>query len=153
VGQGAGYDIVVVGTSWGGLQALSALLRALPADFALPVAVVQHRSRDAASLLAELLQDHTPHIVCDVEDKEAIAPGHVYLAPPDYHLMVEHGHFSLSVDPLVRYSRPSIDVLFETAAESYGAGTVGVVLTGANEDGAAAGGWRSCRTRARPRCR
>ncbi len=130
------YSIVVVGASWGGLAALSALVGSLPPDFALPIAVVQHRSKDAESLLAVLLQDHTPLRVAEADDKEPIRPGHVYLAPADYHLMVDGDHFSLTTDPPVRYSRPSIDVTFVSAADSCGAGAVGVVLTGANEDGA-----------------
>lgn len=130
------YSIAVLGTSWGGLDALSRLLRGLPAGFSLPLTVVQHRSRSSVSLLRELLQDCTRLVVRDVEDKEPIEAGAVYLAPPDYHLLVEEGYFSLSVDPPVRYSRPSIDVTFTSASDAYGAGVIGVVLTGANDDGA-----------------
>ena len=130
------YRIVVVGTSWGGLHALTVLMRGLPADFALPLAVVQHRSKDSDGLLAQILQDETELRVSEVEDKEPIEPGHVYVAPPDYHLLVDGAYFSLSVDPPVRFSRPSIDVTFISAASACGAATVGVVLTGANEDGA-----------------
>ena len=130
------YAIVVVGASLGGLSALSLLVSGLPADFALPIAVIQHRSKDAESLLGELLQDHTTLKVTEADDKEPIRPGHIYLAPADYHLMVEGDHFSLTTDPPVRYSRPSIDVTFVSAADSCGKGAVGVVLTGANEDGA-----------------
>jgi len=136
VGHVAGYRIVVIGTSWGGLHALSVLVRGLPADFPLPLAIVQHRSRDSEGLLGELLQDETALRVSEVEDKEPILPGHVYVAPPDYHMLVDGAHFSLTVDPPVRFSRPSIDVTFISAASACGAGTVGVVLTGANEDGA-----------------
>jgi len=131
-----GYSIVVVGASWGGLHALSLLIGGLPGDFALPVAIVQHRSKDSDGMLARLLQDLTPLLVSEVEDKEPIEAGHVYIAPPDYHLLVDGAHFSLTVDPPVRFSRPSIDVTFVSAAAACGAGTVGVVLTGANEDGA-----------------
>ena len=116
---GGGRALVVVGTSWGGLDALSQLLAGLPADFPVPVAVVQHRGREAGGLLRELLQAVTRLVVLDVEDKEPMMPSHVYLAPPDYHLLVERGHFSLSVDPPVRYSRPSVDVLFNSAADVY----------------------------------
>jgi two-component system chemotaxis response regulator CheB len=129
--------IILVGASWGGLNALSTIVGGLPAGFAVPLVLVQHRSRDAHSLLGELLQDHTALRVLEVEDKQPIAPGHVYLAPPDYHLLVEDGHFALTVDEPVRFSRPSIDVTFSSAADSCGACAVGVVLTGANEDGAA----------------
>jgi two-component system, chemotaxis family, protein-glutamate methylesterase/glutaminase len=125
-----------VGTSWGGLHALTVLVRGLPADFALPLAVVQHRSKDSDGLLAQILQDETELRVSEVEDKEPIEAGHVYVAPPDYHLLVDGAYFSLSVDPPVRFSRPSIDVTFISAASACGAATVGVVLTGANEDGA-----------------
>jgi two-component system, chemotaxis family, protein-glutamate methylesterase/glutaminase len=128
--------IVVVGASWGGLSALGRLVAGLPADFPFPVAVIQHRSRDAGNLLAELLQDSAALHVCEVEDKDPIEPGQVYVAPPDYHLLVDGPYFSLTVDPHVRYSRPSIDVTFTSAAASWAAQAVGVVLTGANEDGA-----------------
>jgi two-component system chemotaxis response regulator CheB len=130
-------SIILVGASWGGLNALSTLVGGLPPGFAVPLVLVQHRSRDAHSLLAELLQDHTALRVLEVEDKQPIASGHVYLAPPDYHLLVEDGHFALTVDEPVRFSRPSIDVTFSSAADSCGDRAVGVVLTGANEDGAA----------------
>jgi two-component system, chemotaxis family, protein-glutamate methylesterase/glutaminase len=133
---GDAYAIVVVGASWGGLSALTTLVSGLPADFALPIAVVQHRSKDAESLLGVLLQDHTSLPVHEADDKEPICGGHIYLAPADYHLLVDGAHFSLTTDPPVRYSRPSIDVTFVSAADSCGARTVGVVLTGANEDGA-----------------
>jgi two-component system chemotaxis response regulator CheB len=75
--------------------------------------------------------------VLDVEDKMTIERGRVYIAPPDYHLLVERGTFALSVDERVQFARPSIDVLFESAAHTYGAGVIGIILTGANEDGAA----------------
>jgi two-component system chemotaxis response regulator CheB len=133
----AGYGIVVVGTSWGGLAALRTLAAALPRDFGIPVAVVQHRHKESDRLLATLLQERTALTVCEVEDKQPLLPGFFFIAPPDYHLLVERGHFSLSTEAPVRYSRPSIDVAFTSAADSYGAGTVGVVLTGANADGAA----------------
>ena len=131
-----GYEIIVVGTSWGGLAALRTLVAGLPRDFALPVAVVQHRHKDSDRLLTTLLQERTPLTVCEVEDKQPLLPGFVFLAPPDYHLLVERGHFSLSTDAPVRFSRPSIDVAFTSAADSYGPRAVGVVLTGANADGA-----------------
>jgi two-component system chemotaxis response regulator CheB len=129
------YDIVLVGTSWGGLAALRTLIGAIPADFSLPVVAIQHRHRDSTSLLARLLQEHTHLTVCEVDDKAPILGGSIYIAPADYHLLIERGHFSLSVDAPVRYSRPSIDVTFASAADAYGSGVVGVVLTGANADG------------------
>jgi len=129
------YEIVVVGTSWGGLHALGTLVKELPADFGLPVVIVQHRHRESNHLLSTLLQERTALNVCEVEDKTPVAPGNVYIAPADYHLLVERGYFSLSLDAPVRYSRPSIDVTFVSAADTYGARAVGVVLTGANADG------------------
>lgn len=130
-----GTSIVVVGASWGGLAALSRLIGDLPGDFEVPIAVVQHRSRNADNLLASLLQDVSPLRVVDVEDKEPLAGRTVYIAPANYHLLVEKGHFSLTTDPLVRFSRPSIDVTFISAADTYQRATIGVVLTGANDDG------------------
>ena len=127
---------MVVGASWGGLQALSELLEGLPDGFDLPVVIVQHRGKDAESLLAMLLQEHTRLRVSEVEDKQPIERGHVYIAPADYHLLIEGSHFSLSVDAPVRFSRPSIDVMFDSAASACGRRAIGVVLTGANEDGA-----------------
>jgi two-component system chemotaxis response regulator CheB len=129
------YEIAVIGTSWGGLSAVSAVVSGLPATFALPLVVVQHRSPDAPGLLAELLQARTRLIVCEVEDKQRILPGHVFVAPPNYHLLIDRGYFALSTDAPVRYSRPSIDVTFMSAADEYGKRAIGVVLTGANEDG------------------
>jgi two-component system chemotaxis response regulator CheB len=131
-----GTSIVVVGASWGGLAALSRLIGGLPGDFEVPIAVVQHRGRNADNLLASLLQAVSPLRVVDVEDKEPLAGRTVYIAPANYHLLVEKGHFSLTTDPLVRFSRPSIDVTFISAADTYERATIGVVLTGANDDGA-----------------
>jgi two-component system, chemotaxis family, protein-glutamate methylesterase/glutaminase len=131
------YRLVVVGCSWGGLEALSVLLADLPADFRLPVVVVQHRTRHPSSVLLHLLAAKSALPVVEADDKEELAGGRVYLAPADYHLLVEDGSLALSVDELVRFSRPSVDVLFESAADAYGAGVIGVVLTGANDDGAA----------------
>ena len=126
----------MIGTSWGGLSALREIVGGLPPDFAIPVVLVQHRHRQSDHVLPTLLQDRTRLSVCEVEDKMPIESGRVYVAPADYHLLVERGHFSLSTDEPVRYSRPSIDVTFQSAADSYGAHVVGVVLTGANSDGA-----------------
>ena len=129
--------IVVVGASWGGLQALTTLVGGFPASFPLPIVVVQHRSRDSTSALAELLQDVSKLTICEVEDKAPIVEGHVHIAPPDYHLLVDRGSFSLSTEAPLRYSRPSIDITFESVAYSYNESAIGVVLTGANQDGAA----------------
>ena len=130
-----GYRLVVIGVSAGGLHALRTIIAGLPADFDLPVAVVQHRSRDS-ELLCELLQECAPLQVREANDKEPILPGHVYVGPPDYHLLVEPGYFSLSTDEPVRFSRPSVDVMFLSAADAYSPDVVGIVLTGANADGA-----------------
>jgi two-component system chemotaxis response regulator CheB len=134
---GVGYDIVVVGTSWGGLAALRLLVGGLPPTFAMAMVLVQHRHKDSDALLRVLLQEQTALEVCEVEDKMPIEHGRVYVAPPDYHTLVEPGHFSLSTEAPVRYSRPSIDVTFTSAADSYAHRTVGMVLTGANADGSA----------------
>ena len=132
------YEMIVVGASWGGLHALSNVLDGIPGALSCPIAVVQHRRHDALEGgLSNLLQPHTHERVVEAEDKMAIEPHTIYLAPPDYHLLVGRGAFALSVDERVQFARPSIDVLFESAADAYGPELVGVVLTGANEDGAA----------------
>jgi two-component system chemotaxis response regulator CheB len=128
--------VVVIGTSWGGLAALTEIAGSLPADFPVPICVVQHRSKDS-DLLVSLLQDITSLRVRDAEDKEPLCPQTIYVAPPDYHMLVEADYISLTVDSPVRFSRPSIDVLFKSASDTFGAFVIGVVLTGANEDGAA----------------
>lgn len=130
-------EAVVIGASAGAVEALSVLLKALPADFSLPVLVVVHLPRDRESTLAELFQSRCRVKVKEAEDKEPVRGGVVYFAPPDYHLLVEaEQRLSLSSDEPVLYSRPSIDVLFEAAADVYGAGLVGMILTGASSDGA-----------------
>ncbi|MFL5481671.1 MAG: chemotaxis protein CheB [Gemmatimonadaceae bacterium] len=129
------YSIVAIGTSWGGLMAVSKLLSGLPAEFPIPIVVVQHRGKDSDRLLSQLLQDATPLTVCEIEDKDVLEPGKVHVAPADYHVMIERGYLSLTVEEPVRYSRPSIDVMFTSAGDTYGKEAIGVVLTGANEDG------------------
>jgi len=136
IAPGVGYDLVVVGTSWGGLSALRRLVSGLPDSFQMAVTLVQHRHKDSDHVLRALLQERSPLVVCEVEDKMPLEEGHIYVAPPDYHTLVEPGHFALSTDAPVRYSRPSIDVTFSSAADAYGHRTVGIVLTGANADGA-----------------
>lgn len=132
---GIGYDLVVVGTSWGGLDALRTLVSGLPDTFKMAVTLVQHRHKDSDDLLCTLLQEQSVLEVCEVEDKMPLEQGRIYVAPPDYHTLVEPGHFSLNTEAPVRFSRPSIDVTFLSAADSYGPRTVGIVLTGANADG------------------
>ena len=129
------YSILVVGTSWGGLNALRELVGALPEDFRIPAVLVQHRHRQSNHLLSSFLQERTRLEVVEVEDKMPIQSGMLFVAPADYHLLIDRGFFALSTDPPVRYSRPSIDVTFYSVADAYGASTVGVVLTGANSDG------------------
>jgi two-component system chemotaxis response regulator CheB len=130
------YSIVAIGSSWGGLAAMSTLLGGLPGDFSLPIVVVQHRSSDSDRLLAELLQDTTDLTVSEVEDKDPLTAGTVHIAPANYHVLIDDGLLSLTLEEPVRFSRPSIDVMFTSAADAYGSGAIGVVLTGANEDGA-----------------
>jgi two-component system chemotaxis response regulator CheB len=132
------YELICVGASWGGLDAVGRLLADLRAGIDLPVVVAQHRHASSTpGGLADLLRLRVKRPVVDAEDKMAIERGKVYIAPPDYHLLVEHGSFALSVDERVQFARPSIDVLFESAAYAYGPGVIGIILTGANEDGAA----------------
>ncbi|MFH0774403.1 MAG: chemotaxis protein CheB [bacterium] len=158
--------IIVIGASKGGLQALKTVLSALPAEFPLPVVIVQHREKEADEALSQLLQKVSSLTVTEVEDKQPILPGQVFLAPGGYHLLIESDtlpptlspqpsfsspitdyrspdhlpfppcHFALSTAEPVKYSRPSVDVLFESAAEVYGEGVIGVILTGNNADGA-----------------
>jgi two-component system chemotaxis response regulator CheB len=127
-------EIVVVGTSWGGIEALEVLLRGLPATFQPPVLVVHHLGGSAAELGA-LLQRYSALPVSVPNDKERILPGSVLLAPAGYHLLVEPGSVALSTDGPVQHARPSIDVLFESAADAYAEVVIGVVLTGASQDG------------------
>ena len=129
------FEIVVVWTSYGGLSALQIVLPALAKDFPLPLVVVQHRGKDSDNL-CEFLQRHSALPLGEPNDKEAIAPGRVYLAPRDYHLLIERVGCALSTEAPVGYARPSINVLFESAAEIYQERVVGVILTGANTDGA-----------------
>jgi two-component system chemotaxis response regulator CheB len=135
--SGLAPEAIVIGASAGALEALSSLLPGLPADYRLPILVVVHLPPDATSVVAELLRVRCAIRVREAEDKEPIEPGVAYFAPPDYHLLVEQDkRLSLSDDEPVLFSRPSIDVLFESAADAYGGGLIGVVLSGANGDGA-----------------
>lgn len=130
-------EAVVIGASAGAVEALSALLPALPSDFSLPVLTVVHLPSDRKSILANVLKSKCKVDVREVEDKEPMEAGTVYFAPPDYHLLVEADHrLSLSSEAPVLFSRPSIDVLFESAADTFGPALIGVILTGANSDGA-----------------
>jgi two-component system chemotaxis response regulator CheB len=130
-------EAIVVGGSAGALEALAAILPALPPGFSIPIAVVLHVPREKPSYLSEVLGATCALAVREAEDKEPIVGATIYLAPPNYHLLIEKQRcFSLSVDAPVHFSRPAIDVLFESAADAYGAALAGLLLTGANEDGA-----------------
>jgi len=131
-----GYRAIVIGSSTGGMEALRIILEVLPKDFPVPILVAQHISPHSDNYLAKFLDSACKVSVKEAEEKEKAIPGHVYLAPPNYHLLVEDdGFISLSVEARVSYARPSIDVLFESAAEAYNRGLIGIVLTGANYDG------------------
>ena len=134
------YQLIVIGCSLGGMHALQTIIKALPKDFCVPIVIAQHRHKNSSEGLPAYFRRSTQYNVVDADDKQWIEPGHVYLAPADYHLLIEktggRGELHLSVDEAVRHSRPSIDVLFESAADAYGAHLIGVVLTGSNEDGA-----------------
>jgi len=130
-------DAVVMGASAGGVEALMTLLPALSATFNLPIFIVLHLPRDRPSILADIFARKCRLPVFEAQDKELVRPGTVYFAPPDYHLLIDKGpQLSLSADELVHHSRPSIDVLFESAVDVYGSRLLGIILTGANEDGA-----------------
>lgn len=130
-------EAIVAGGSAGALEALVTILPALPAGFPIPVALVLHVLPGKPSYLADVLSARCSLAVKEAEDKEPIQPATIYLAPPNYHLLIEKNRsFSLSVDEPVHFSRPAIDVLFETAADAYGDTLAAVLLTGANEDGA-----------------
>jgi two-component system chemotaxis response regulator CheB len=130
-------ELVAIGASWGGLQAVECLLGTLPGDFGAAVVIAQHRKADSDDgRLTRLLDAHCALKVCEAEDKQALHPGSVLVAPADYHMYVEPGWVALWVDPEVHHSRPSIDVLLGSAADAYGERAAGVVLTGANADGA-----------------
>src|SRR5688500_16320057 len=131
------YALVAIGASWGGLHAVGTVLTGLGPGFGAAVVVAQHRSpHDDQGLLPELLERRSGLPVADGQDKDALIPGRVIVAPAGYHLLVEDGRVELSCEDLVQFSRPSIDVLFESVAEEYGERAIGVILTGANADGA-----------------
>jgi two-component system chemotaxis response regulator CheB len=120
------------------LDAISRILADISDELDQPIVIAQHRHPDSLEgTFAQLLQSQTSRVVRDAEDKLAIEPRHVYVAPPNYHLLIERGWLALSVDEHVQHARPSIDVLFESAAHAYGESAIGIILTGANEDGAA----------------
>ena len=130
------YSVVAIGASWGGLHAVGLVLAELPSEFRPAVVVAQHRGPDGPLRLAEALGNRSRLPVSEASDKDALEPGHVYIAPPNYHLLVERGGLTLSTDEPENFSRPSIDVLFESVAGAYREEAIGVILTGASEDGA-----------------
>jgi len=130
-------EAVVIGCSAGGLEALRVLLRPLPAGLTAALVICAHTTPEGPGLLPQLLAAHCRLPVSEAIEREAALPGHVYVAPPNYHLLIEADHrFALSVDPWVCYTRPAIDVLFAAAADAYQERLLGIVLTGANSDGA-----------------
>lgn len=136
MGMAAPYKVIAIGVSAGGLATLPVIINNLPADFPMAVIVVQHAADDSGSFLAEYLNRSSAIAVQEAAEKEPIRPAVVYIAPPGYHLLVEEdATFSLSVDERVNYSRPSIDVLFESAAETFADRLIGLILTGASNDG------------------
>src|SRR5207302_3685377 len=129
--------LAVIGASWGGMHALERLLRQLDGGCRLAIAIAQYRAPDrTGTVLVDFLQRACALPVAEADDKQEIEPATVYLAPADYHMLVEPGHIALSIDAPVQQSRPSIDVLFESAADAYGEEVVAAILTGANDDGA-----------------
>jgi two-component system chemotaxis response regulator CheB len=130
------YEAIVIGTSSGGMNALKFLFSALPVDFSIPIIIVQHISPRSDNQWIKLLNNNSKLYLKEADEKEKIEHGKVYIAPPNYHLMIERNKtFSLTIDERVNYSRPSIDVLFESAAEAYKNKLIGVILTGSNNDG------------------
>ncbi len=130
------YKAIVVGASTGGINALETVLTMLPLDFIIPIIIVLHRAESPDNFLLMHFNSICHCSVLEAQEKSPIKKGNIYIAPGGYHLMVEMDHtFSLSVDPPVNWSRPSIDVLFETAAEAYREKLVGIIMTGANKDG------------------
>src|SRR5437667_12844527 len=142
------FQIMVAGTSLGGFHALKTVLHGLPKDFALPVVVVQHRSFEESELFAPLLAAYVSLPVVEIDDKQEIKAGQIFVGPANYHVLIDGNHLALSTEGPVSHARPSIDVLFESAAEAFGEGVVGVLLTGMSRDGTSGlkrirecGGW------------
>lgn len=128
--------LIVIGGSWGGFKASQFILNGLPADFKIPVLLVLHRLRNFESDLAAVYNNKLTLKVREVEEKEKISAGNIYLVPSNYHVLIERDQtFSLDVSEYENYSRPSIDVTFTSAAEIYGAKTIGILLSGASKDG------------------
>ena len=130
------YEAIVIGVSSGGMNALKVMFSLLPKEFNTPIIIVQHISSQSENLWIRLLNDKSNLYIKEADEKESIEQGKVYIAPPNYHLLIERDKtFSLTIDERVNYARPSIDVLFESAAEAYKSKLIGVILTGSNNDG------------------
>jgi two-component system chemotaxis response regulator CheB len=130
------YEAIVIGVSSGGMNALKFIFSVLPEDFSIPIIIVQHIGSQSENLWISLLNDKSNLYIKEADEKESIEQGKVYIAPSNYHLMIERDKtFSLTIDERVNYARPSIDVLFESAAEAYKSKLIGVILTGSNNDG------------------
>ncbi|WP_026889857.1 chemotaxis protein CheB [Clostridium beijerinckii] len=130
------YRAIVIGASAGGMDAIKKILITLPRSFAAPVIIVQHLNSHSNGYIVKYLKELCKINVKEADEKEGILPGNVYIAPPNYHLLIEKDEtLSLTVDNKENYSRPSIDVLFESAAEVYRYELIGIILTGANKDG------------------
>jgi len=127
-------NLIVIGASFGNLEAWPVLLAGLPRDFPAAIVIAQHRARSADDGLLQFLQKSSRLPVREPEDKDLIMPGQVYLAPRDYHLLVEKGWFALSLEAPLHHARPAIDVLFESAAEAYREQVIGIILSSANDD-------------------
>jgi two-component system, chemotaxis family, protein-glutamate methylesterase/glutaminase len=130
------YEAIVIGVSSGGMNAMKVMFSLLPKEFNTPIIIVQHISSQSENLWIRLLNDKSNLYIKEADEKESIEHGKVYIAPPNYHLLIERNKtFSLTIDERVNYARPSIDVLFESAAEAYKNKLIGVILTGSNNDG------------------
>lgn len=130
------FEMIAFGASLGGFDAVSGILSGLPQDFAIPITIIQHRAADRDVSLVDRFCRRTGKNVVEADDKLLVQPSTIVVAPADYHLMIDEEGYALSTDEPVNYSRPSIDVFLETAAEFYRAGLIAVLLTGATEDGA-----------------
>lgn len=131
------FDVLVIGASWGGVDMLMRLVQALPADWTLPVIIVQHQHPNSGNALERILSKVTRLPVRDVEDKDEMAAGTVFIAPANYHLLLEDdGCFSLSIEAPVKFCRPAVDVTFACVAKVFQHRAISLVLTGANDDGA-----------------
>jgi two-component system, chemotaxis family, protein-glutamate methylesterase/glutaminase len=130
------YEAIVIGVSSGGLKAMKVIFSILPKDFSTPIIIVQHISAQSDNQWIRLLNDQSNLLIKEADEKEKIEHGSVYIAPPNYHLIIEMDKtFSLTINERVNFARPSIDVLFESAAEVYKNKLIGVILTGSNNDG------------------